>query len=113
MKILVTQVGTYVTGDAVADAVMEYWLALTEERRADVVDIPTVGSDGRESLVRVTLGAALPMAVLDADMTHGLDDAGAAEHVRVRLRSLNPPARAAFDLDEVPDAHSDYDGFLA
>ncbi|MBT2476268.1 hypothetical protein J7E68_17240 [Microbacterium sp. ISL-103] len=98
MKSLITQVGTYLTGDATADAVLEYWMALAEERRSDVVEIPVVGPAGGRSSVRVTLGAMLPIAVMHADLPPqiGGDDV-AAEGIRGRARALIPTATSAFD----------------
>ncbi|WP_091228093.1 hypothetical protein [Microbacterium sp. 3J1] len=109
MKTLITQVGTYVTGDAVADAVVQHWLALTEERRGDVVEIPFVGPDGRRSRVRLAMGAALPIAVVDAETVDGFDDEAAAHALLNRTHSLSPSASVGFDAGDLPDVHSEYD----
>jgi hypothetical protein len=103
MKTLITQVGMYVTGDAVADAVLQYWRALNDESRADIVEIPTVASDGSRSRLRLTLGATLPLAVVDADPAQGFDDDGAADLVLAQMRSLTFSAAAPFSPGELPD----------
>jgi hypothetical protein len=113
MKTLVTQVGSYLTGDATADAVVEYWLALTEERRADVIEIPIVGSGGERSNVRLALGAMLPIAVIDAGLAPQIeDDEGAARRVLARAHSLTPKAVPAFEPGEVPEPLDGYDASL-
>ncbi|AKV85731.1 hypothetical protein AKG07_04845 [Microbacterium sp. CGR1] len=104
MKSLITQVGTYLTGDATADAVLEYWKALAEERRSDVVEIPVVGPAGGRSSVRVTLGAMLPIAVVHAELSPQIeDDDKAAVGIRARAHALTPTATSAFDSADVPE----------
>jgi len=113
MKTLITQVGSYLTGDAVADAVVQYWLALAEERRADIIDIPVVGSDGRRSHVRLALGATLPIAVVDADPIDGYDDHDAARILLARIPSLSPDGGTAFDPGDLSGVHDEWDSFSA
>lgn len=114
MKTLITQVGTYLTGDATADAVVHYWLALTEERRSDVVEIPIVGSGGERSHVRLALGTMLPIAVIDADLAPEIDDDEvAARRLLARASSLTPTTDPAFTPSEVPGSLGDeYDSSL-
>lgn len=109
MKNIITQVGTYITGDDVADAVAKYWLALTEDRRADVVDIPIVGPSGGRSRVRLALGAMLPLAIVDAEPVHKFDDDGAADLLLARARSLSPSTGLPFAPDDIPCASGGYD----
>jgi hypothetical protein len=107
MKTLITQVGTYLTGDATADALAQYWLALTEDHRADIVEIPVVSSEGDQSHVRLTLGTMLPIAIVDADLAPQLDDdEGAARRLLTRARMLTS-AGPAFDPDELSDSFRD------
>ena len=114
MKRLITQVGTYLTGDATADAVVHYWLALTEERRSDVVEIPIVGSGGERSNVRLTLGSMLPIAVIDADLAPELDDDEAsARQLLARASSLTPATDPAYTPRAIPGLIGDeYDSSL-
>lgn len=91
MKALVTQVGTFHTPDDVAEAVLEYWLALTEERRADVVRIPIVTPEGEEAHVRLTLVGTAPLAVVDAKYVPDLVDGDAAAAIFARARALSSP----------------------
>ncbi|WP_372467088.1 hypothetical protein ACCO44_14570 [Microbacterium maritypicum] len=113
MKTLITQVGSYLTGDATADAVVQYWLALTEERRTDVVDIPIVGSGGERSYVRLALGTTLPIAVVDAGLAPELDDdEGAARRLLARAHALTPKAGPAFEPGDEPESPDGYDSSL-
>lgn len=113
MKTLVTQVGSYLTGDATADAVVQYWLALTEERRTDVVEIPVVGSGGERSNVRLALGTMLPIAVVDAGLAPEIDDdEGAARRLLARAHALTPKATPAFEPGEAPEPLDGYDDSL-
>lgn len=113
MKTLITQVGSYVTGDAVADAVVQYWLALVAERRADVVDIPIIDPGGRRSNVRLTLTSTSALAVVDADPVPDFDDDLAVSRLLAQVSSLTPRAHAAFGPGELPEAFSGYDEFTA
>jgi hypothetical protein len=113
MKTLVTQVGSYLTGDATADAVLHYWLMLAEEHRSDVVDIPVVGSGGERSNVRLALGTMLPIAVIDAGLAPEIeDDEGTARRLLARARALTPVAVAAFEPGDVEEPLDGYDSSL-
>lgn len=113
MKTLITQVGTYLTGDATADAVVQYWLALAEERRNDIVKIPIVGSGGERTNVRLALGAMLPIAVVDAGLAPEIDDDdGAARRILERAHALTPKAGPAFEPGEEPEQPDGYDSSL-
>lgn len=55
MKLLTTRVGTYLTGDDIADAVLSYGLALSRMGAVDIVAIPFLdGGTRREA--RFTIG---------------------------------------------------------
>lgn len=113
MKTLITQVGSYLTGDATADAVAQYWLALAEDQRADIVEIPIVDSAGVRASVRLAIGTMLPLAIVDADLAPQVDDdEGAARHLLARARALTS-AGPAFEPGEVSDSLRDgYDSSL-
>jgi hypothetical protein len=53
MKLLTNYSGSYLTGDDIADAVMNYGLALTRSQDVDLVDIPLLMPD--QSIRRVEL----------------------------------------------------------
>ena len=56
MKVLSNTVGSFLTGSAIADAVMALNLALTRRRQVDVVDIPFIDSAGDQSRVQLAIG---------------------------------------------------------
>nr|WP_201469917.1 hypothetical protein [Microbacterium hydrocarbonoxydans] len=112
MKSLITPVGTYLTGDATADAVLEYWMLLAEERRSDVIDIPVVGPSGGASSLRLALSATLPIAVIHADLSPQIDDVDAADAIMARAHALTPTATAAFEMSDIPRALGEYDSEL-
>lgn len=42
MKLITTALGSYLTGDDIADAVLEYGHALARDQRTDLIEIPIV-----------------------------------------------------------------------
>jgi hypothetical protein len=56
MKLLTSRNGSYLTGNEIADAVMDYGLALARRQELDVVDIPFVGTDGDICRVQLMIG---------------------------------------------------------
>ena len=56
VKVLSNRNGSYVTGTAIADAVLRYGHALARAREIDVVDIPFVTLDGQAARVQMTVG---------------------------------------------------------
>ena len=56
MKLLVNRLGSYLTGDDLADAVLNYGLALARQRQLDLVDVPYRRNDGAIARVRMTVG---------------------------------------------------------
>ncbi|MDF2555698.1 MAG: hypothetical protein K0R60_1593, partial [Microbacterium sp.] len=49
MKTLTTGAGSYLTGDDISDAVLQYWRALTRDRQVDIVDVPFLDECGCRS----------------------------------------------------------------
>lgn len=56
MKLLINRLGSYLTGDDLADAVLNYGLALARQRQLDLVDVPYRRNDGSIARVRMTVG---------------------------------------------------------
>jgi hypothetical protein len=54
------------TGDDVADAVIEYAAALGNGNRADVVRVPSIAEDGTTTTTTTLLGPASQIAIVDA-----------------------------------------------
>lgn len=102
MKALTTRVGTYVTGDAVADAVLEYALALARARQIDLVDVPFRAADGEIARVRFRIGWMTDVdAVADGRRGPEVTDDAATAELRARERALHPHGDAPFAADEL------------
>ncbi|MEF3402365.1 hypothetical protein [Agromyces sp. CCNWLW203] len=56
MKLLINRLGSFLTGDDLADAVLDYGLALARQRQLDLVEVPYRGDDGSIARVRMTVG---------------------------------------------------------
>lgn len=113
MKALTTRVGTYLTGDAVADAVLSYGLALARAQKVELVDVPFRGAGGEVSRVRFRLGW-----LVDVDsVTHGGDaegellDAGLVSELASRERELRPHGDGTFHADEAPRGIDGFDDY--
>jgi len=65
MKVLTVGGGSYLTGSAIADAVLRYGLALAKRRDIDLVDIPFLG-DGGVRRALVTIGWRYEMRAVTA-----------------------------------------------
>ena len=113
MKALTTRVGTYVTGDAVADAVLSYALALARAQALDLVDIPFRAASGAVSRVQLRLGW-----LVDLDcVSHGglpeseLIDGNLITDLSARELALHPNGGASFATGEMPTAMGGLDEY--
>jgi hypothetical protein len=98
---------TILTGDDVADAVIEYAAALSGGDRADTVAVPSVGPDGTLTTTKILIGPASELVVEDADDdVLETEDAVFVQRLRAAARSFghSEPIHAAerSDLDD-PD----------
>ena len=103
MKMLITQVGSYLTGDAIAEAVFDYWAALTRERRADVVRVPIMTIDGERSYVSLTIGWMTSLAAVDRDDMADLEDGEAVRVLAAKTRGLHPNGDRSMQPSDVAD----------
>ncbi|MFG6491042.1 hypothetical protein [Microbacterium sp. P03] len=105
MKSLTTRVGTYATGDLLADAVMSYSLALARQRKIDLVDIPFRESNGKISNVQLAVGW---MANLDAvgltDLHPEVADAAVTADLLAREDALQAHGDTAMSANDFDDA---------
>lgn len=104
MKALTTRVGTYVTGDAVADAVLNYALALARAGSIDLVDIPFRTASGVVSRVQLRLGWLVDMDSVSegGSAENELTDTALLADLRTRERALRPRGDAPFQAGEMP-----------
>jgi len=89
MKSLVTALGSYVTGDEIADAVLDYGHALTLEQRTDLVDIPVVG-DGGSTRLRLAIGWLIQLHTVGVDADdEEIVDPPTTDLLRARMAHLS------------------------
>lgn len=69
MKLLTTALGSYLTGDEIADAVLEYSHALAHDQRTDLIEIPVV-VDHSTTQLRLTVGWTVQLHTLGAATDH-------------------------------------------
>ncbi len=86
MKLISNGSGSYLTGDAIADAVVRLAVALSNARSTDVVDIPFRGTDGGTESVSFMLGGhATVNAATCAGRANDVVDTPALDAILVRL----------------------------
>ncbi|WP_214465488.1 hypothetical protein [Microbacterium flavescens] len=104
MKLLSNGAGTYLTGADIADAVLSFGVALANEQRVDVVDVPYVQTDdhGSVGLVRLTVGWRIPLAAAHHAGNHDeLHDDDLLVELRERARGLTPSGDAPLSPEEM------------
>lgn len=85
MKALITRVGTYVTGDALADALLNYSLVLARAQRVDLVELPFRAPSGAIARVQVRVGWMVDMdAVSHEQREPEVTEPGLIEDLRAR-----------------------------
>lgn len=87
MKLLTTTLGSYLTGDEIAHAVLEYSHALARDHRTDLVDIPVI-VDETTTRLRFAVGWSIQLHVLGtAHDGAELLDLEAVKSLRARIDS--------------------------
>lgn len=102
MKVLINRNGSYLTGDELADAVMDYGLALARNREIDIVDIPFLASDGSVGRVQLTVGWNLDTTSTSAaDANHELLEPETTRALNAKADSIEALHAHPFSLEEV------------
>jgi RNA polymerase sigma factor (sigma-70 family) len=105
MKSLVTALGSYVTGDEIADAVLDYGHALTLEQRTDLIDIPVLG-DGGSTRLRLAVGWLIQLHTLGVDADgQEIVDPSTTDVLRARMNHLSGDSDGGTLGDAVPNLH--------
>jgi hypothetical protein len=100
----------FLTGDAIAVALLRYSEALAEVGQAETIAVPALGENGEEANVQVLVGPASQIMAQDADTDPAdLVVPGAVEELEAKIRALTPRAVVA---DEWPD-RPEWDGAAA
>ena len=104
MKLITNPSGAYLTGDDIADAVLDYRVALANERRVALVDLPYIVTDdhGAVGRVRLTVGwrAELNATVHIGDVVELLDD-GLILELHERTTALHPSGDRPLTADDL------------
>lgn len=107
MKTLANSIGTYLTGDEIADAVMDYSGALAEDERTEVVDIPFVGPEGAIRRVQFLIGWRTEVnSVQEFDQPRELVDPDVSDDLRRKAHALRRPS------GDTPFTQEDVDQFF-
>ena len=101
MRTLITATGTYLTGDEIADAVLEYWTELKYDHRTVLVEIPFLdGTDG-PARVQVAIGWGLPIASVTSSSTAVLEDPALVESLLLRAHPRSSYGDISFSASEM------------
>lgn len=85
MKQITTSLGSFLTGDEIADAVLEYSHVLSRDQQTDLVDIPVVANGGAVRL-RFTVGWLVQLQTIGAESDRpDLVDRETAKSLRARI----------------------------
>lgn len=108
MKSLVTALGSYVTGDEIADAVLDYGHALTLEQRTDLIDIPVLG-DGGSTRLRLAVGWLIQLHTLGVDADgQEIVDPSTTDVLRARMNHLSGDSDGGTHLELVPASDAEW-----
>jgi hypothetical protein len=98
----------YVTGDAIADAVLAYGRALGEEERAQIVEIPVRDEDGSTAIAKFLIGPASQIVAM-AVSGYGaeLEDVELVERLRRLTKAVESPT--GMPLEEPERIETEFD----
>ncbi|MCO5952536.1 hypothetical protein [Microbacterium yannicii] len=111
MKFLTNGTGTYLTGDRIADAVVRLGIALSNEQRVDVVEIPYRAAHGGIEQAMLTIGWQTRVNA-ETHSTAGdeLVDHRAVQAIVAQAHRLVPHGDTPMSRDEVGHTQG-YDDF--
>ncbi|MFH8250854.1 hypothetical protein ACH3VR_10850 [Microbacterium sp. B2969] len=108
MKVIAYAGGEYVTGDEIAEALLEYSEALAGAGSAAHMEIPIVDAHGQRARAAFLVGPSSQIVVTPADPgTEELTDQEVVDRLRRLTRSLHPVAYPAAEGDM---SLEDFDG---
>lgn len=101
MKTLTNQLGSYLTGTDIADAVLRYGLALSRARDVDIVDIPFVDGGGVTRRVEMTVGWCCLIVSVGSDaLAEEMIDVAATADMAAKAAHLETPWAEVFTAGE-------------
>lgn len=102
MKVLTTVQGSYITGTAIADAVVRCNESVTVTRQIDCVSVPFVNDDGGLDWVQILVGPPYEIAVDPIETTlPELVHPDAVARVERRRLDVDPFPSTPFSWDDV------------
>ena len=105
---------SFLTGTAIAHALLDYAQALAQAGASATVEIPTINSDGAPARSEILIGPAsqLRSSAEDSDFNEVTDEELVgymqAEATRVRIHGANPVAAQVTESD-IPPQWSEFD----
>ncbi|VXC21612.1 conserved hypothetical protein [Microbacterium sp. 8M] len=113
MKLIITPLGSYLTGDEIADALLDYGHALARNQTTDLVDIPVVVEKTTRRL-RLTVGWMVQLQSLETEARETeLVSLATTKSLRARTAKLvDGEPSLAWPVQAEADAGTDDDGFF-
>ena len=113
MKLIITPLGSYLTGDEIADALLDYGHALARNQTTDLVDVPVVAEQSTRRL-RLTVGWMVQLQSLDAEPREPeLVSLSTTKSLRARTaKLLEGEPSLAWPAEPETGAGTDEDGFF-
>jgi len=97
------------TGDAVADLLMEYTAALANDGAADTVKVKCIGADGADVIATFVLGEGTPLMAETSPSTQSEpDNSLAIAYMTGRLQQLAHVPRVSAEPDAVGADFADH-----
>jgi hypothetical protein len=94
--------GSVLTGDALADAVLDYARTLGNRHLLDVVDIPVINDDGELGQAQILIGSGIQlMSVSAASTSPDLVDEGAVNAIRRQTADMSVARARPFGYKDV------------
>lgn len=101
MRTLITAAGAYLTGDEIAEAVLEYWTELTNNQRTAIVDMPFLDGAEQEARVQLAIGWGLPIASVTSSSNANLHDPALVEALLLRAHPRMSYGDVPFNAREI------------
>jgi len=104
--------GSMLTGDAIAQAVLEYAEALAKDGRADIVEIPVVLASGGQGTATLLVGPSSQLASVteESDLRPPVDQGLVDDLNRRAMRLGNPrPGVSQPQFADFLSGHEDYE----
>ena len=106
MKLLTNGSGTYLTGDAIADAVLQLAVSLANEKRVELVEFPFRAGDGSTEQATLMVGGETRVnAETRSYSGDELVDGGAVAVIVQRLHVVAPNGDAPMSAGELQFLH--------